>query len=127
MGLQPDSRAWFATADVGLLPTFFACESQPLTLIECLQAGRPYLASEIGEIKSMLSSPEGPAGMTIPLRDGKADADAFAQAIMSFIQEPELLTSLQSCCAAAAAKFSWQSMLQAYMDLYASALQQPMR
>lgn len=127
MGLQPDSRAWFATADLGLLPTFFACESQPLTLIECLQAGRPYLASEIGEIKSMLSSPRGPAGITIPLREGKADAAAFAEAIVGCIQEPELLASLRSSCAAAAAKFSWNGMVRAYMDLYARALHQPMR
>ena len=126
MGLQPDSRAFFAMADLGLLPTFFACESQPLTLIECLQAGRPYLASDIGEIKTMLSSPGGPAGMTIPLRDGKADPTAFAAAIMRCIHQPEQLASLRSCCAAAAAKFSWEGMVQAYIDLYERALHQPM-
>lgn len=126
-GLQPDSRAWFATADLGLLPTFFACESQPLTLIECLQAGRPYLASDIGEIKAMLSSPQGPAGMALPLREGRADPAAFAEAILRYLHDPDLLAAQRSCCAAAAAKFSWRGMVQAYMDLYERALRQPMR
>lgn len=123
LGLQPESRAYFATADLGLLPTYFACESQPLTLIECLQAGRPYLASAIGEIEAMLSSPEGPAGMTIPLCDGMADARAFAVAIERYIADPELLAMQRSCCDSAAAKFSWQMMVQNYKDLYSRALQ----
>lgn len=123
LGLQPQSRAYFAMADLGLLPTYFSCESQPLTLIECLQAGRPYLASEIGEIKAMLSSPQGQAGMTIPLRDGKADPVAFADAIEQYINDPELLKTHQSHCTAAAAKFSWHDMVQAYINLYRQALQ----
>lgn len=125
LGLQPESRAYFATADLGLLPSYFSCESQPLTLIECLQAGRPYLASEIGEIKAMLSSPDGPAGMTIPLCNGKADARAFAEAIEHYISDPERLSEQRSHCAAAAAKFSWQGMLEAYMGLYESVLRKP--
>lgn len=125
LGLQPESRAYFATADLGLLPTSFSCESQPLTLIECLQAGRPYLASEIGEIKAMLASPEGTAGTTIPLRDGRACADAFADAIERYLDDPALLSRHQSHCIAAAAKFSWRGMLQAYMDLYERAMQNP--
>lgn len=127
LGLQPESRAYFATADLGLLPSYFSCESQPLTLIECLQASRPYLASEIGEIKAMLSGPDGPAGTTIPLCKGKADASAFADAIERYISNPELLLQHQSHCRAAAAKFSWKNMVQAYTDLYERALQQRMR
>lgn len=122
LGLRPESRAYFATADLGLLPTSFVCESQPLTLIECLQAGRPYLASAIGEIPTMLTSPEGAAGTTIPLRDGRADAGSFAEAIERYVHDPELLAVQRSHCAAAAAKFSWRGMVQAYMDLYSRAL-----
>ena len=126
LGLQPESRAYFAVADLGLLPTYFSCESQPLTLIECLQAGRPYLASEIGEIKAMLSGPDGPAGTTIPLSNGKADASTFAAAIENYVTNPQLLMLHRSRCAAAAAKFSWQGMVHAYTDLYAHAMRQPM-
>ncbi|MEB3235089.1 MAG: glycosyltransferase [Cyanobacteriota bacterium] len=121
LGLVPDSRPYFAIADLGLLPSFFSGESQPLTLIESLQAGCPYLASDIGEIRSMLSTSSGLAGAVIPLQNGKADSLAFAEAIQTYIQTPELLAVQRNRCDEAAQKFSWDRMLNAYIDVYKKA------
>ncbi len=61
-GFRSDTRAHFALADMGFLPSRFEGESFPLVLIECLQAGRPMIASAIG--KSPACSPR----PTAPLR-----------------------------------------------------------
>ncbi|MBC1262454.1 glycosyltransferase [Synechococcus sp. BSF8S] len=124
LGLQPNSRDFFATADLGILPSFFTGESQPLTLIECLAAGTPYLASDIGEIASMLSTTEGSAGMTIPLSQGKVCCQAFAAAILSYVNDPQKLEHHRSLARLAATKFSVQAMLKAYTRVYDAALAQ---
>lgn len=122
LGLQPNSRDFFATADLGILPSFFPGESQPLTLIECLAAGKPYLASDIGEIASMLDTPEGTAGMAIPFQNGRVQPEAFAKAIVQYSHDPAL--HLHHCRLArqAATKFSSVSMVTAYCDVYRRAL-----
>ncbi|WP_143593544.1 glycosyltransferase [Synechococcus sp. 1G10] len=125
LGLQPNSRDFFATADLGILPSFFAGESQPLTLIECLAAGTPYLASDIGEIASMLATPQGSAGCTIPLIQGRVPIEAFAKAILAYVENPQLLWHHRQLVPLAAGKFSAQAMLAAYRRVYAKALAQP--
>ena len=122
VGLQRNSRPWYACADLGLLPSWFDGESQPLTLIECLQTGRPFVASDIGDIATMLNGPDGIAGTLVPLRDGVAEPGDFADAIEAYLQQPQRLQRHQQRCAAAAARFSWDAMLDAYEQLYARAL-----
>ncbi|MDM7936978.1 MAG: glycosyltransferase [Cyanobium sp. CZS 48M] len=122
LGLQPNSRDFFATADLGILPSFFPGESQPLTLIECLAAGTPYLASDIGEITTMLTTPEGLAGMTIPLERGRVPTMAFAKAILAYVEDPGLLQQHRGLARLATGKFSAKSMLEAYGRIYDAAL-----
>ncbi|WP_156507807.1 glycosyltransferase, partial [Halioglobus sp. HI00S01] len=59
-GFQRNVRGYFAVADVGFLPSKFRGESFPLVIIECLQTGVPYLATDLGEISRMLDSSQGP-------------------------------------------------------------------
>ncbi len=122
LGLQPNSRDYFAMADLGILPSFFEGESQPLTLIECLAAGTPYLASDIGEIASMLSTPEGSAGLTIPLSHGQVPVQAFAEAILAYVENPQRHQHQRRLAGLAASKFSAQAMLDAYTKVYTAAL-----
>ena len=61
-GFQPNTQDYFAAADLGILPSRFPGESFPLVIIECLNAGTPVLASDIGEIRYMLTNDQGIAG-----------------------------------------------------------------
>jgi glycosyltransferase involved in cell wall biosynthesis len=122
LGFQQNACRYFACADLGILPSFYPGESQPLTLIECLAAGRPYLASDVGEIRAMLSSLEGLAGQVIPLRDGRADPEAFASAILSYLEDPRLLEQHTRLASLAAGKFDPVAMGQAYAQVYRRAL-----
>ena len=61
-GFKRNVRSYFATSQFGFLPSKFRGESFPLVIIECLQTGRPVLASDIGEVSYMLDSGDGLAG-----------------------------------------------------------------
>ncbi len=122
LGFQDNARRYFACADIGILPSFYPGESQPLTLIECLTAGRPYLASDLGEIRAMLSTSEGLAGQVIPLRDGRPDSAGFADAILAYLDDPSLLARHTALTAVAASRFDPAVMGDAYDAVYRKAL-----
>ncbi len=112
----------YATADLGILPSFYPGESQPLSLIECLTAGKPFLASDIGEIGAMLTTPSGMAGVTIPLQDGCALSHAFAESILTYVHEPGLHLRHCELARQACKAFSPEAMANAYEAIYARAL-----
>ena len=57
LGYRQNIRDYFAASDMGFLPSRFQGESAPLVIIDCLFAGKPVLASDIGEIREMLDTP----------------------------------------------------------------------
>ena len=122
LGFRPHASDLFACADVGLLPSSFSSESSPFTLMECLRAGRPYIASDLGEIAAMLQSKNGLAGAVIPLRNGVADAAGFAQAIAAYVGQPEHLKAHQERARAIARRQSGPTIAAAYGAVYRSAL-----
>jgi glycosyltransferase involved in cell wall biosynthesis len=122
-GFRPDTRAFYAMGDLGLLPSRFAGESFPLVLIECLQAGRPMLATALGEIPRMLDAGHGDlAGATFPLVDGAVDVEALARDIARFASEPDLYEEALARVPEAAAKFDPRLMRAAYSEVYDMAL-----
>jgi len=122
LGFRSNARDYYACADLGLLPSWFQGESQPLTLLECLAAGRPFLASDIGEIRSMLETSAGLAGMVIPLEAGRVPVRLFAEAIGRYATDPELLVDHRARVAQAAARQGGAAMLAAHEQFYAQAL-----
>lgn len=122
LGFRSNARDYYACADLGVLPSWFQGESQPLTLLECLAAGRPFLASDIGEIRSMLETPAGLAGMVIPLEDGRVPVRLLAEAIARYATNPDLLASHRARVAQAAARQGGDAMLAAHEQFYAEAL-----
>lgn len=122
LGFQPNTCDFFATSDLGLLPSFFSGESQPLTLIECLLAGTPYVASDTGEIATMLQSEEGLAGSLIPLRDNYCQPSDIAAALLPYLADDNLIKEHANRTHLAAKKFSWETLLDRYEHLYQQAI-----
>lgn len=125
LGFQQDTRSFYAMGDMGLLPSRFQGESFPLVLIECLQAGRPMLATALGEIPRMLDTGEGRlAGATFELEDGNLDVEALAGHIARFASEPGLRSEALARVPEAARKFDPGIMRAAYSEVYDMALRQ---
>jgi glycosyltransferase involved in cell wall biosynthesis len=97
-------------------------ESQPLTLIECLLSGTPYIASALGDIPAMLDSELGIAGSIIPIRDNYCDPEEIALSIISFINNSSLDGGYRRRAQLAAQKFSWDNMISDYGRVYQEVL-----
>ena len=126
-GFRANARDYFASADLGLLPSYFAGESQPLTLLECLSAGRPFLATDVGEIKNMLATPVGLAGTVIPLVEGRVDTALLAAAIVDYATNSPLLAEHTSRIALVAGVHGTGDILQAHERFYANSLMETTR
>jgi glycosyltransferase involved in cell wall biosynthesis len=118
LGFRPNIRDYFAASDMGFLPSRFKGESAPLVVIDCLLAGKPVLSSDIGEIRSMLASPEGLAGTLFPLHDWTLDSEAIGRVIVELANQPSCYKSIQSRVAAASYKFEVTAMVDSYQEVY---------
>lgn len=118
LGFRQNIRDYFATCDMGFLPSRFKGESAPLVVIDCLLAGKPVLASDIGEIKRMLDSPDGLAGELLSLRDWTLDIEAIGRAIVDLANQPSRYETLCSKVSSAARKFSTVAMVDGYEEVY---------
>lgn len=125
LGFRANVRDYFAMADIGLLPSRFPGESAPLVLIDCLLAGRPMLASDVGEIRYMLETPQGPAGELFPLHDWQIDCHALADVIVALCDDPRRYSRVARRVAAAAEKFRIDTMLKEYEAVYRQVLATP--
>jgi L-malate glycosyltransferase len=89
-GHQSDSAAWIARFDVGLLPSYFAAESLPCAVIECLAQGKPVIATRIGGLPEMIEPSTGACGKLVPLAtNGRADVQALANAMESMLNDAD--------------------------------------
>jgi len=85
LGFRSNIRDYFAMSDLGYLPSRFRGESFPLVVIDCLLAGRPVLASDLGEIKQMLTSESGKmAGDVFQLQEWSIPIETVANLIARY-------------------------------------------
>jgi glycosyltransferase involved in cell wall biosynthesis len=118
LGFRGDVRELFAMSDLGMLPTRFKGESAPLVLIECLHAGRPMLASDVGEVKNMLTTEQGMAGMAVPLIDWQIDIDNMADRLSALVEDKEQFINVCSQVPQASQRFMATEMISKYEKVY---------
>ncbi|MEO8786757.1 MAG: glycosyltransferase [Chitinophagaceae bacterium] len=118
LGFRANTRDYFAASDLGFLPSRFVGESFPLVLIDCFYSNRPMLASNIGEIKKMMSTDSGPAGTVFNLEDGNIPITTVAEIIVRYIEEKNLYLQHLQRVPVAAAKFDSATMLKNYDAVY---------
>jgi glycosyltransferase involved in cell wall biosynthesis len=121
-GAARDPMAWIARFDVACLPTRFATESLPTVVIEYLHAGKPVVATGVGEIPAMLrTGSAAPAGLLLALAGEAAMAGQLASALRLLHDQPARRARLGEAARAAFAPFSMARCLQAYLPLYRGA------
>lgn len=88
-GFSDNSVGHYAAADMGIMLTKFKSESFPLTIVDCLFAGKPYIASDVGDIRNMLTLNERIAGEVIGLDDWEVPIERAAKVIAEFATDKE--------------------------------------
>ncbi len=123
MGFQSNVRDYFATADMGLLPSEFKGESFPLMIIDCLFCGKPVIASDLGESRNQLLDESGnPAGEIFELVDGKVPVETLANMIVKAADNEAYYEILRQRVASASEKFRMERVAADYMKVYESVL-----
>lgn len=122
LGFRSNIRDYFSISDAGFLPTKFKGESAPLVLIDCLQSGRPMLASAVGEIPCMLDSERGVAGIVFELDDWTISDERLGRLIADLANDADTYSELLARVPIAAAKFDFDEMVSKYENIYGTVL-----
>ena len=118
LGFRSNIRDYFAAADLGFLPTKFKGESAPLMIIDSLYAGKPIIASNIGDVSNMLTTEQGMAGIVFDLVDWTVPVQTVGQLIIDVSNDSTYYNKLLDCVPMAAAKFDPEIMVDKYENAY---------
>jgi len=111
LGLRSDVAAVLAAADLFVLPSL--SEGLPLALLEAMFAGRPIVASDVGEVAATLDG--GNAGVLVPA----GNAAVLAAAIDDLLTHPARAAALgDRARARAAAHHDVSHMARCYRAIY---------
>lgn len=123
LGRKGDVRNYFAMADLGLLPSRFKGESFPLVLIECFMSGIPVVASDIGEVKNMITAEDGKmAGVLFELVDWKVPVEELARILLHLATDRKTYQSLKNTVNNVVMKFNITYTAEQYINIYKEAL-----
>lgn len=119
LGFKSNVIDYFAASDVGMLPSSFKGESFPLVLIECLMAGIPVIASNIGEISRMLTLENNQmAGIVINLENGKIPIREFTDALIVMSTNRNLNSQYKIIAKRLRNKYNIEDVVKKYIKVY---------
>lgn len=115
LGLRSDVAAVLAAADVFVLPSL--SEGLPLALLEAMFAGRPIVATDVGEVAVALAG--GEAGLLVE----PGDPAALASALDRLLRDPAQGRELgERAARRAAAEYDVSRMVRRYVAVYEEVL-----
>lgn len=113
-GRMADTSPAYARFDIFALSS--DTEQMPLTIMEAMASGLPIVATDVGDVRSMV------APLNAPFIVSPDDLDGFADSLAALIADPSLRAGLgEANRKAAEAQFSLDGMIFAYGRAYASA------
>lgn len=123
LGFVGQTVDYYASADAGMLLSTFSGESFPLTIIECLITGRPMIASDIGEIRDMLTDETGEvAGYLVDISGGKVPIADTARQVAELATNPELQARKGMLARAQSSRFGMDRVVEMYGEVYRRAI-----
>lgn len=121
-GFVENVAEYYHISDMGFLPSYFSGESMPLAVIEALCAGKPVIATEIGEIPWLLKGRDGIAGALLPVRDGKVSITEAASLITGFASDQKKYEAAAQMAAKQGTQFQITNTARRYLAAYKKAL-----
>jgi glycosyltransferase involved in cell wall biosynthesis len=121
-GFSENSVGYYAAADMGIMLTKFKSESFPLTIVDCLFAGKPYIASDVGDIRNMLTTSDDVAGEVIELEEWEVPIERVAQVIASFATDRQKYVNALALVQDVANRYHIDVVASQYVRLFESKL-----
>ena len=120
-GFSENSVAHYAAADMGIMLTKFKSESFPLTIVDCLFAGKPYIASDVGDIRNMLTAGDDVAGEVIELEDWEVPIERAAQVVAAFATDKQKYANALALVQDVAKRYRIDVVASQYIRLFESS------
>ncbi|MBZ9755786.1 glycoside hydrolase family 99-like domain-containing protein [Mesorhizobium sp. ESP6-5] len=117
-GFSENSVGYYAASDIGIMLTKFKSESFPLTIVDCLFAGKPYIATDVGEIRNMLSTEDSIAGAVVELDNWEVPVEKAAAAIARLASDREAYQSASACVKELADRYHIEAVASQYVRLF---------
>lgn len=119
LGFKENVFGILKMCNVSLLPSYFANESLPLSLIESLFAGLPIIATNVGGIPEIVVNKKGNCGILIELKSGKPEIiDIFKAMKEMYINYDYFESNIEHC----KINFSMQKCCNEYAELFTKIL-----
>ena len=122
LGYQKTVNAILRMSDCMLLPTRFEGESYPLCLIQALQEGLPSIATDIGEIRVMMTQKDDIAGILLDFETGDDRFIAALQRAMEAMRDPQTRRKGSETAKLCAERYDMRNLARSYMDIYERAI-----
>ena len=123
LGYQSQINGILRLSDCMLLPSRFEGESYPLCLIQALQEHVPVIATDIGEIRTMMSAGAEPAGIILQNQRESAAYFAALTEAMDKMRDPDLRAGFCAVAKICAAEFDMARLVTRYVRIYDQARQ----
>ncbi len=124
-GFSENSVGHYAAADMGIMLTKFKSESFPLTIVDCLFAGKPFIASDVGDIRNMLTVGDDVAGSVIELDNWEIPVAMAAQDIAAFASDKQRYFNASTLVEAAASRYRMDAVASQYVKLFEGGRHNP--
>ena len=105
---------WVKVFDVGLLPTYFVSETLPNTVIEYLAYELPVISTNIGDIREMILSEKGDAGILLELDNGGVNIDELASAVYKLYSDKKLYKEMKKNTKLLFEQFEMKNFVESY-------------
>lgn len=122
IGFSENSAGYYAAADMGIMLTRFKSESFPLTILDCLFAGKPYISCDVGDIRNMLTQGADIAGAVVPLEDWQVPVAEVADIIQRFATDPQLYSQACELVPLLAARYRIEHVAEQYLEIFQNAV-----
>jgi glycosyltransferase involved in cell wall biosynthesis/peptidoglycan hydrolase CwlO-like protein len=106
--------------DFGIFPSTFSGESFPLFVLECLQSGLPVVATDIGEIPSIMTTTTGEMPGQVVSRNQSEQLliNEMVQALAGMIDDDARLRSAKRAARIAGERFCIERLTDFYLDTF---------
>jgi glycosyltransferase involved in cell wall biosynthesis len=124
-GFHPDPTGLLAAADVFAFPSVYPAESLPTVIVEALSLGLPVVATDIGEVRWMLTLPDERTAGVLLDPDPASLAQGLRAALQRYLDDRLAIRRDGAIAQQAFAKFDMARCADAYVEVYRQAAASP--
>ncbi|MBR4224776.1 MAG: glycosyltransferase, partial [Oscillospiraceae bacterium] len=118
IGFSDDPCSYMKSADLVTLPSYYASESAPLCLIEAMMCGKPCLATDIGDVRDMLTCDGELAGDVSPMEDFTVDDADLTDRLVRLITNKTAYKKAARTAKKKSAVYEIDNVAREYLSLY---------